>query len=99
MPPAFLPNHAHFFFRTGEISITALMRRLLTGYVVSFNRRHKRQPQTGVILTRDLLYRSAFPEIASPGRRSHNRERFFKVQSDADRRVAADASGRRNRDL
>ncbi|MDI6775781.1 MAG: transposase [Syntrophales bacterium] len=39
---AFLPNHAHFLFRTGEISIATLMRRLLTGYVVSFNRRHKR---------------------------------------------------------
>ena len=39
---AFLPNHAHFLFRTGPISLATLMRRLLTGYVVSFNRRHKR---------------------------------------------------------
>ena len=28
--------------RTGEVPLATLMRRLLTGYVVSFNRRHKR---------------------------------------------------------
>ena len=39
---AFLPNHAHFLFRTEPIPLATLMRRLLTGYVVSFNRRHKR---------------------------------------------------------
>lgn len=39
---AFLPNHAHFLFRTGDIPLATLMRRLLTGYVVGFNRRHKR---------------------------------------------------------
>ena len=39
---AFLPNHAHFLLRTGEVPLATLMRRLLTGYVVSFNRRHKR---------------------------------------------------------
>jgi len=42
---AFLPNHAHFLFRTGPIPLATLMRRLLTGYVVSFNRRHKRHGQ------------------------------------------------------
>lgn len=40
---AFLPNHAHFLLRRGEVPLATLMRRLLTGYVVSFNRRHKRQ--------------------------------------------------------
>ena len=40
---AFLPNHAHFLFRTGEVPLVTLMRRLLTGYVVSFNRRYKRR--------------------------------------------------------
>ena len=40
---AFLPNHAHFLFRTGEVSLSTLMRRLLTGYVVCFNLRHKRR--------------------------------------------------------
>jgi len=39
---AFLGNHAHFLFRTGNTSISNLMRRLLTGYVVSFNRRYRR---------------------------------------------------------
>jgi putative transposase len=37
---AFLPNHAHFLFRSGPVGLPTLMRRLLTGYAVSFNRRH-----------------------------------------------------------
>jgi len=37
-----MPNHAHFLFRTSDIALSTLMRRLLTGYVVTFNRRHKR---------------------------------------------------------
>jgi REP element-mobilizing transposase RayT/transcriptional regulator with XRE-family HTH domain len=39
---AFLPNHAHLLVRTGAVPLAASMRRLLTGYVVNFNRRHKR---------------------------------------------------------
>jgi putative transposase len=39
---AFLQNHAHFLLRTGQVPLATVMRRLLTGYVVSFNRRHKR---------------------------------------------------------
>lgn len=39
---AFIPNHAHFLFRTGLVPLASLMRRLLTGYAVSFNHRHKR---------------------------------------------------------
>jgi len=42
---AFLDNHAHFLFRSGPRGIAALMRRLLTGYVVTFNRRHRRHGQ------------------------------------------------------
>ena len=42
---AFLSNHAHFLFRTGLTPLSSLMRRLLTGYVVSFNRRHNRRGQ------------------------------------------------------
>jgi len=38
----FIPNHAHFLFRTGRVPLATVMRRLLTGYAVSFNRRHKR---------------------------------------------------------
>lgn len=33
-------NHAHFLFRTGEDPIAHVMRRVLTGYAVTFNRRH-----------------------------------------------------------
>jgi REP element-mobilizing transposase RayT len=32
---AFLPNHAHFLFRSGDAGLPTLMRRLLTGYVVT----------------------------------------------------------------
>lgn len=42
---AFLSNHAHFLFRTGDIPLSNIMRRLLTGYVVCFNRRHDRHGQ------------------------------------------------------
>ncbi len=38
---ALLPNHAHFLFRRADIPLSTLMRRLLTGYAVSFNRRHR----------------------------------------------------------
>ena len=39
---SFMPNHAHFLLRTSNVSLSTLMRRLLTGYVVTFNRRHQR---------------------------------------------------------
>jgi REP element-mobilizing transposase RayT len=39
---ALMPNHAHFLFRTGAVPLARLMRRLLTGYAVRFNLRHKR---------------------------------------------------------
>ena len=42
---AFMSNHAHFLFRTGSKSLSTFMRRLLTGYVIAFNRRHKRKGQ------------------------------------------------------
>lgn len=42
---AFMSNHAHFLFRTGTVPLSKLMRRLLTGYVVGFNRRHRRSGQ------------------------------------------------------
>jgi len=38
-------NHAHFLFRTGLAPLATVMRRLLTGYAVSFNHRHKRHGQ------------------------------------------------------
>jgi putative transposase len=42
---AFMPNHAHFLFQTGQNPLSKFMRRLLTGYVIGFNRRHKRKGQ------------------------------------------------------
>jgi REP element-mobilizing transposase RayT len=42
---SFMPNHAHFLMRSGPSGIADLMRRLPTGYVVSFNRRHRRTGQ------------------------------------------------------
>ena len=39
---ALLPNHFHLLLKTGNLSLAMVMRRLLTGYVVSFNRRHGR---------------------------------------------------------
>jgi len=41
----FISNHAHFLFRTGTEPLSRLMRRLLTGYVIGFNRRHGRRGQ------------------------------------------------------
>lgn len=40
---ALLDNHAHLLLRTGEIPISRLMRKVLTGYAVTFNLRHRRK--------------------------------------------------------
>ena len=37
-----LPNHFHLLLRTGAVPVAGLMRRLLTGYAITFNRRHRR---------------------------------------------------------
>jgi len=42
---ALLANHAHLLFRSGEAGISKVMRRLLTGYAVTFNRKYKRHGQ------------------------------------------------------
>ena len=39
---ALMSNHFHLLVRTGNQLLASSMRRLLTGYVVNFNRRHKR---------------------------------------------------------
>lgn len=39
---ALIPNHAHILLRTGQTPLSTVMRRLLTGYAVSYNRRHRR---------------------------------------------------------
>jgi REP element-mobilizing transposase RayT len=37
-----MPNRFHLLLRTGETPISNVMRRLLTGYAIEFNRRHRR---------------------------------------------------------
>jgi len=39
---ALLSNHAHILLRSGASGLPTLMRRLLSGYATSFNRRHRR---------------------------------------------------------
>jgi REP element-mobilizing transposase RayT len=39
---ALLSNHAHILLRSSEAGISHFMRRLLTGYAINFNLRHKR---------------------------------------------------------
>jgi REP element-mobilizing transposase RayT len=51
---ALIPNHFHLLLRTGKTSISTVMRRLLTGHAVYFNRRHRRHGQ---------LYQNRFKSI------------------------------------
>jgi len=39
---ALIPNHFHLLLRAGDVPIATVMRRLLTGYAVFYNRRHRR---------------------------------------------------------
>jgi REP element-mobilizing transposase RayT len=39
---ALMPNHFHLLLRTGDAPISIVMKRVLTGYAVRFNRRHRR---------------------------------------------------------
>lgn len=39
---ALLPNHFHLLLKTGDVPVATVMRRLLSGYVNRFNRRHNR---------------------------------------------------------
>ena len=42
---ALLSNHVHLLIRTGEVPLATVMRRLLTGYAVTYNHRHQRHGQ------------------------------------------------------
>ena len=42
---ALIPNHVHLLLRTGLVPISVLMRRLLTGYAVWFNKKYRRHGQ------------------------------------------------------
>jgi len=37
-----MPNHFHLLCKTKKLPLASIMRRLLTGYVVNFNKRHRR---------------------------------------------------------
>jgi len=37
-----MPNHFHLLLRTGRTPISTVMRRLLTGYAIWYNRHHRR---------------------------------------------------------
>jgi REP element-mobilizing transposase RayT len=53
---ALIPNHFHLLLRTGPTPISTVMRRLLTGYAIWFNRRHRR---------RGHLFQNRFKSILS----------------------------------
>ena len=59
-----MPNHTHFLFRTGDVPLATLMRRLLTGYAVSFNQRHRRSCQGSLTVVTAFLW----GEKRGPGR-------------------------------
>jgi putative transposase len=57
---ALLPNHFHLLVRTGDVPVFRVMQTLLTGYVITYNRRHRRfghlfQNQYTSIVMRDAL--------------------------------------------
>ena len=37
-----IPNHFHLLLRTGSVPISTVMKRLLTGHAIYFNRKHRR---------------------------------------------------------
>ena len=58
---ALIPNHFHLLLRTADVSISTVMRRLMTGYAMWFNRRHQRyghlfQNRYKSILCQENLY-------------------------------------------
>jgi len=40
---ALIPNHIHLLLRTGPVPLSSIMKRLLTGYAVTFNLKHRRK--------------------------------------------------------
>jgi len=59
-----MPNNAHFLFKTGDVPLATLMRRLVTGYAVSFNSRHRRSCQGSLTVVTAFLW----GEKSGPGR-------------------------------
>ena len=75
---ALLSNHFHLLLRTGTAPLSSLLRRVLTGYAVSFNRRHRRgrhlfQNRFQSILVEDdpyLLTLVRYRRLRRPGRQA-----------------------------
>ena len=44
-----IPNHFHLLLRTGPTPLSKVMRRLMTGYAVTFNLRHRRAGHSAVL--------------------------------------------------
>ena len=42
-PWALMPNHFHLVGRTGKTPLARSLRRLMTGYAINFNLRHKQR--------------------------------------------------------
>jgi len=69
---ALIPNHFHLLLRTGPVPISAVMRRLLTGYALWFNRRHRRYGHLfqnrfkSILCQRSLLCYWAVRELGVP---------------------------------
>ena len=51
-----IPTHFHLLLKTGRVPIATVMMRLLTGYAVSYNRRHRRHAEdTAPLFKRALV--------------------------------------------
>ena len=61
---ALLPNHFHLLVRTGAQPLFRSMKKLLTGYVVYFNRRH--QPAGHLFQNRNKSIVAATSSAAAP---------------------------------
>ena len=77
---AYMSNHAHFLVRTGTTPLSRLMRRLLTGYVIGFNHRHKRRGQ---------LFQNRYESIISQSEEQYDRRYDLKRQGFDLDRIAA----------
>jgi REP element-mobilizing transposase RayT len=55
-----MSNHAHFLFRSGKTGISTVMRRLRTGYAVSFNHRYSRHGQLFQNRYKSIICQEAF---------------------------------------
>ncbi len=89
---AFIPNHFYLLLRTDTEPIAAAIKRLLTGYAVSINRRHRRDGH----FFQNSIMRSAYRlahgpvERASLNPRSKDRRPGAKLLRNEDRQNQAE---------